>query len=111
VLCCYCTHARHARRSDSAITGSAIVNRHGAPIPKDSSEENAEDEGPSEDDVSDSSRRVHVAAHASRAGAMVLCCLFRCHVTVMSSDHHSGSSVHSRQGDDVEEGRYGSICS
>jgi hypothetical protein len=32
-----------------------------------------------------------------------------CHITEMRSDHHSGSSVHSRQGDDVEEGRYGSL--
>lgn len=102
---------RHACRSDSAITGSAIVNRHGAPIPKGSSEENAGDEGPSEDDVSDSSRRVHVPEHASCASAVALGCLFCRHVTVVRSDHHSGSSVHSRQGDDVEEGRYGSVCS
>ena len=42
--------------SDSAITGSAVVNRRGGPIAKDSSEENIGGEEPSDDDVSDSSR-------------------------------------------------------
>jgi hypothetical protein len=45
-----------ARVSDSAITGSAIVNRRGAAIAKGSSDENMGGEESSEEDVSDSSR-------------------------------------------------------
>ena len=45
-----------ARLSDSAITGSAVVNRRGAPIAKGSSDENMGGEESSEEDVSDSSR-------------------------------------------------------
>jgi hypothetical protein len=61
-VCVYTQHSLvfsttcDARLSDSAITGSAIVNRRGAAIAKGSSDENMGGEESSEDDVSDSSR-------------------------------------------------------